>query len=244
MAVGLSSRSFGGRVRRIESSMAQVAQFATILPFEELSASIERPVVDFDSAAASLAADPLDGSFTPISCLASDGDVPYISSQRHSDGRQSLDAESGKNTSNRVGIVAPGVLIASYRSISDPIVREQYNIGALLCTAAELVDTIRPPHLAHLPHLSIALRDTAEEDLKTAVNSAVSFITEQRAQGRTVAIYCYAGLSRSVAIALGYLLMTSPTRSVDAALKDLRSRYPVAEPNLFFLQQLVELSRC
>jgi predicted protein tyrosine phosphatase len=207
------------------------------LPFEDLSIDnngTEHPIIDFDSHAASLAADPFNDF------MGSDSNAPYIASQRQEDDdHRSFDIESSPS---RVGIVAPGVLVASHRAISDPIVAAQYNIGALLCAAAELADTPRPPHLTHLPFLSIPLRDTAEQDLKTAVDTAVRFIKQQGAEGRTVAIYCYAGLSRSVAVALGYVLTTNPTLNVDGALGDLRSRYPVAEPNLFFLQQLSDLS--
>ncbi|RMZ57025.1 hypothetical protein APUTEX25_002257 [Auxenochlorella protothecoides] len=92
-------------------------------------------------------------------------------------------------------------------------------------------------------YLTIPLFDDEEADLLSALPDVVDFIAAARAQGGGVLVHCYAGQSRSVALAIGYLLRTQPGLGVQAALELVRRTRPCARPNAGFMKQLEQLER-
>jgi protein-tyrosine phosphatase len=145
-----------------------------------------------------------------------------------------------------IGRVTNRLYVGPLRAFADESVVRELNIDSLLCVAAELADAPLPAHLKDLPKLVIPLRDASDEDLMPAVHRAVNYVDTENGEGRTVGVYCQAGKSRSVAIAIGYLLLRPAINgdgvaaivSPSEALADLQTRYPHADPNVFFMQQL------
>ena len=91
------------------------------------------------------------------------------------------------------------------------------------------------------PVLHLRLEDKAHERLADHIPTAIAFIDEQSRAGRPVALFCRKGRSRSVAIAAAYVKHRREMASMQAALAFVSGRYPRADPNFWFLQQLQDL---
>ena len=71
----------------------------------------------------------------------------------------------------------------------------------------------------------------------------MAFIKAQVAAGRRVALFCQQGRSRSVSLAVAYVQRrVAGRREASAALEYVSQRYARADPNLWFLQQLMSPS--
>jgi len=86
----------------------------------------------------------------------------------------------------------------------------------------------------------ITLRDTLSENLLAHLKCALEFIENARAQGGRILVHCFAGISRSVAVAIGYLMWTQRS-TLKEAMAIVQSHRKCASPNLNFLGQLLAL---
>lgn len=86
-------------------------------------------------------------------------------------------------------------------------------------------------------YLCLDIEDDAESQIKEVFDQCHKFIdTAQAANGKCF-VHCAAGVSRSAAIVLSYL-MTKKRVTADEALRYLRVVRPVVSPNSGFLEQL------
>jgi protein-tyrosine phosphatase len=92
-------------------------------------------------------------------------------------------------------------------------------------------------------YLRLPLRDSESQPLLPSLRAAVRFIATALSAGKPVLVHCSAGVSRSVAVVVGYLMVTRRLR-FDAALAALAAEYSVhgqrPAPNDGFVQQLRE----
>ncbi|KAA3672421.1 dual specificity phosphatase 10 [Paragonimus westermani] len=86
------------------------------------------------------------------------------------------------------------------------------------------------------PHLPAS--DTNQENLRLALDRAIVFTNEARESGGIILVHRHAGVSRSVAVVMAYLMFIWPHFNVVRALNFVHSRRPVAEPSLHFMGQL------
>jgi protein-tyrosine phosphatase len=86
----------------------------------------------------------------------------------------------------------------------------------------------------------IELRDSFTEDLLAHLKGALEFIDRARASNGKVLVHCFAGISRSVAVAIGYV-MWSEQRTLSEAMALVQCHRPCASPNLNFVGQLLAL---
>ena len=70
----------------------------------------------------------------------------------------------------------------------------------------------------------------------------VDFVAAQRKAGRTVFVHCRAGISRSGMVVAAYL-MAEHNWTRDEALKYLRSKRSISQPNPAFLDLLLQWER-
>eukprot|EP00672_Neobodo_designis_P007396 CAMPEP_0174878092 /NCGR_PEP_ID=MMETSP1114-20130205/82585_1 /TAXON_ID=312471 /ORGANISM="Neobodo designis, Strain CCAP 1951/1" /LENGTH=249 /DNA_ID=CAMNT_0016113479 /DNA_START=134 /DNA_END=883 /DNA_ORIENTATION=+ len=151
------------------------------------------------------------------------------------------DVRSGTNCLRRAPTsIIDGVLyLGSFRDVNNADACAAAGIGAYLCVARECSV---PAHAAAAgaPSLHLPLSDSAEERLAAHIPAAVAFIDAQAAAGRRVALFCQQGRSRSVSLAVAYVMQSlgAELRDSAAALEYVSSRYPRADPNLWFIQQL------
>lgn len=90
-------------------------------------------------------------------------------------------------------------------------------------------------------YLVVPLYDDASADMLAHVEQVNAFIDEGRRHGR-VLVHCFAGQSRSAALAIAYLMATQRLGLLDAWAAARRAR-PCARPNAGFLSQLARYGR-
>ena len=90
--------------------------------------------------------------------------------------------------------------------------------------------------------LSLDLLDTPYARIDDALRMAITFIDGARARNGRVLVHCYAGISRSSTMVIGYL-MEKQGMSFDEALAHVRRAWPRASPNTGFANQLEQIQR-
>ncbi|KAL6755208.1 protein-tyrosine phosphatase-like protein, partial [Haematococcus lacustris] len=107
------------------------------------------------------------------------------------------------------------------------------NITHVVQAAEELT-----PHFPdRFNYLRLPLADLEEQDLITHLPACIHFIEEALAAGGRVLLHCAAGVSRSAALALAWLMWRHHL-SFPAALTQLRSARPCVNPHPGFCLQL------
>ena len=111
--------------------------------------------------------------------------------------------------------------------------------------------------------LQIALEDSVDADLLSIVHETTTFFSNAKEEDEKILVFCNAGVSRSVAVALAYIVWKKAKKKMDGkkkengrvedttnedsidgsvlverALRDVREKYPQASPNEGFLEQL------
>ncbi|KAK8941828.1 Dual specificity protein phosphatase [Platanthera guangdongensis] len=87
-----------------------------------------------------------------------------------------------------------------------------------------------------LLRMAVPLRDTEEENLLDYLDACLDFIDQGRKEG-AILVHCFAGVSRSAAIIIAYLMRTEQ-KSQEDALESLRQCHEHVCPNDGFLEQL------
>ncbi|GAA50584.1 Dual specificity protein phosphatase 10 [Clonorchis sinensis] len=100
--------------------------------------------------------------------------------------------------------------------------------------------TVLPPFTDNqlYQYLILPVVDTDEQNLRPSIDRAVDFIYEAEKSNGVVLVHCVAGVSRSVAIVMAYLMHKYRNFTVLRALDFIQSRRPIAGPNLHFMGQL------
>uniref|UniRef100_UPI00398E88B7 dual specificity protein phosphatase 8-like n=1 Tax=Pristiophorus japonicus TaxID=55135 RepID=UPI00398E88B7 len=90
--------------------------------------------------------------------------------------------------------------------------------------------------------LRIPVNDSYCESLLPWLNKSVEFIDTVRVMKCRVLVHCLAGISRSAAIAIAYVMRTMDL-SLDDAYRFVKERRPSISPNFNFLGQLVDYEK-
>lgn len=135
-----------------------------------------------------------------------------------------------------VSEILPYLFVGNLRDVQDKALLSLLGITHIIsvtdCIPASLLNTTEFQCL-HLPAV-----DNHSQDLRPAFENGIQFITEARRNNGTVLVHCQAGVSRSVAVVMAYLMHLWPNFNVIRALEFVQARRPVAGPNLHFLGQL------
>ncbi|XP_038639764.1 LOW QUALITY PROTEIN: dual specificity protein phosphatase 8-like [Scyliorhinus canicula] len=100
----------------------------------------------------------------------------------------------------------------------------------------------KPAFIADSHFLRIPVNDSYCESLLPWLNKSVEFIDTVRSMKSRVLVHCLAGISRSAAIAIAYVMRTMDF-SLDDAYRFVKDRRPSISPNFNFLGQLVEYEK-
>lgn len=104
-------------------------------------------------------------------------------------------------------------------------------------------DKLRPSWPGEYTYLTIAIRDSADADIVSCFSEAFKFIDEALAQpGTSVLVHCHAGMSRSAAVVIGYL-MAKEQLSWEEALSSVAAKRPIVMPNSGFRSQLIRFQQ-
>ncbi|KAK7197444.1 phopshatase [Novymonas esmeraldas] len=125
------------------------------------------------------------------------------------------------------------LFLGSLRTAQTVTVYHDLDIGYVLTVGRDLETVIEP----WMQQLVLPVDDFPEQAMEPVFESAFSFIDDARSHKKGVLIHCFAGLSRSVTIAVAYLMhLKNITR--DEALALVRLARPAARPNDGFLREL------
>eukprot|EP00669_Euglena_mutabilis_P001670 TRINITY_DN1221_c0_g1_i1.p2 TRINITY_DN1221_c0_g1~~TRINITY_DN1221_c0_g1_i1.p2 ORF type:complete len:370 (+),score=115.96 TRINITY_DN1221_c0_g1_i1:588-1697(+) len=138
--------------------------------------------------------------------------------------------------------VIPGLLCGSLQSLSgcrrpdapvDPAVLRQYGVTHVLSLGER-------PDLQDVPvkALHVDVEDTERSTLAPHLPLCFAFIDEARSAGGVVMVHCLAGVSRTGAVVIAYLMHHFGAPLRDAFLLAWRKR-PILQPNDAFLEELV-----
>lgn len=128
--------------------------------------------------------------------------------------------------------------LGSMRTAQCVEVYQDMDIGYVL-TAARNLDVVLGPGMKHL---TLPFDDLPGADIAHFFDSSFRFIDEAVAAKRGILIHCFAGLSRSVAMTMGFL-MRKYRIGADDALALIRQSRPSAHPNDGFINRLREYGR-
>lgn len=97
-----------------------------------------------------------------------------------------------------------------------------------------------PIHFRPMDHLRLEMEDTETQSLESITQVTTPFLSQARYDGKRVLVHCSAGISRSVAVVLAYLL-SSFDMTLEEAYMYVQKRRPVASPNIGFMRQLAQI---
>ncbi|KAL3275775.1 hypothetical protein HHI36_020520 [Cryptolaemus montrouzieri] len=130
--------------------------------------------------------------------------------------------------------VLPGLYVGNYRDSKDTNQLNKHKITHILA----IHDTARRIH-SDKHYLCVMASDSPDQNLSQYFSLCNDFIHAARLRDGNVLIHCLAGMSRSVTVAVAYI-MTVTNLSWKDALKVVRAGRAVANPNLGFQKQLQE----
>lgn len=130
--------------------------------------------------------------------------------------------------------VLPGLYVGNYRDSKDAAQLAKYKITHIVA----IHDTARRLHLDK-HYLCVMASDSPDQNVSQYFSLCNDFIHAARLRDGNVLIHCLAGMSRSVTVAVAYI-MSATNLSWKEALKVVRAGRAVANPNLGFQKQLEE----
>lgn len=135
--------------------------------------------------------------------------------------------------------VSDFIFLGSMRTAQCETVYRDLNIGYILTAGRGLDVKVSPG----MKHLVLTVDDLPGEDMSPLFADAFRFIEEARCSGRGILIHCFAGLSRSVTLTVGYLMWTRYPMTRDQALACVRQSRPAAQPNAGFMDCLLRYEK-
>lgn len=120
----------------------------------------------------------------------------------------------------------------SCSSIMEHQALRELGIGRVLNCCSHLEE-----HLPSMPYHRLPMGDSLEQDLLAYLPSAFAFIAEGVARGHATLVHCNAGVSRSGAVGVAWLMKTEGM-CFDEALLLAKSKRPIITPNSNFVKQI------
>ncbi|KAH7961509.1 dual specificity protein phosphatase 19 [Rhipicephalus sanguineus] len=139
----------------------------------------------------------------------------------------------------QVGEVIPGLHIGSQDAAADWCLLQSLAVTHVVNAVASTVPNFHEDR--GLAYLALELLDLPDFTLtRDTIDKMCDFVDEALSSGGSVLVHCNAGVSRSCALVLAFLILR---RGMDLheALEKTRTARPVVRPNEGFLRQLKEL---
>ncbi|XP_011200620.2 dual specificity protein phosphatase 15 isoform X1 [Bactrocera dorsalis] len=135
---------------------------------------------------------------------------------------------------NGMNKVLPGLYVGNYRDSKDQQQLDKHQITHIIAIHDSPRRLLPDKH-----YLCVMAADTPDQNLSQYFSVCNDFIHAARLREGNVLIHCLAGMSRSVTVAVAYI-MTATNLSWKEALKVVRAGRAVANPNIGFQTQLQE----
>ncbi|KRG06747.1 protein phosphatase Slingshot isoform X2 [Drosophila mojavensis] len=136
-----------------------------------------------------------------------------------------------------MGNVLPGLYVGNYRDSKDYQQLEKFKITHIIAIHDSPRRLLPDKH-----YLCVMASDTPDQNLSQYFSVCNDFIHAARLREGNVLIHCLAGMSRSVTVAVAYI-MTATHLNWKEALKVVRAGRAVANPNTGFQNQLQEFEQ-
>nr|XP_017036610.1 dual specificity protein phosphatase 22 isoform X5 [Drosophila kikkawai] len=136
-----------------------------------------------------------------------------------------------------MGQVLPGLYVGNYRDSKDHTQLERFKISHIIAIHDSPRRLLPDKH-----YLCVMASDTPDQNLSQYFSVCNDFIHAARLREGNVLIHCLAGMSRSVTVAVAYI-MTATHLNWKEALKVVRAGRAVANPNTGFQNQLQEFEQ-
>lgn len=133
--------------------------------------------------------------------------------------------------------VLPGLYVGNYRDSKDHAQLERFKISHIIAIHDSPRRLLPDKH-----YLCVMASDTPDQNLSQYFSVCNDFIHAARLREGNVLIHCLAGMSRSVTVAVAYI-MTATHLNWKEALKVVRAGRSVANPNTGFQNQLQEFEQ-
>lgn len=131
--------------------------------------------------------------------------------------------------------VVQGLYLGNAEFASDLELLKGLGVTHIVNSAKEVPDYFKGDF--KFQYLHLMLNDVPEENISRFFEVSRKFIADALDNGGVVLVHCWAGVSRSVSVVIYYLTKTYGI-SVREALKIIRERRPIANPNVGFIKQL------
>ncbi|KAM8709366.1 hypothetical protein ACLKA7_016211 [Drosophila subpalustris] len=138
---------------------------------------------------------------------------------------------------NGMNKVLPGLYVGNYRDSKDHQQLEKFKISHIIAIHDSPRRLLPDKH-----YLCVMASDTPDQNLSQYFSVCNDFIHAARLREGNVLIHCLAGMSRSVTVAVAYI-MTATHLNWKEALKVVRAGRAVANPNAGFQTQLLEFEQ-
>ena len=125
------------------------------------------------------------------------------------------------------------LIVGSVDAAMDKDLLSEHNVTHILSVAP--MQHYQPP--SNMQHLSLDILDLPDTQLDQFYTEAFTFIDKAVESNGRVLVHCNAGVSRSAAITIAYLMKTR-NLSYDAAWDTVKEKRPAINPNLGFILQL------
>lgn len=135
-----------------------------------------------------------------------------------------------------VSEILPYLFIGNFRDVQDKTLLSHLGVTHIMSVTDSIPSSLVNSTEFRCLHLPAV--DNHSQDLRPAFESGIQFITEVKRSNGIVLVHCQAGVSRSVAVVMAYIMHLWPNFNVTRALEFVQARRPVAGPNLHFLGQL------
>lgn len=140
-----------------------------------------------------------------------------------------------------MSLVIPRLYISDAKHAHSEAWLRQHNITHIVNCAAE----VPSPHAGIVKYLNLRMHDSPTEDIRHTLPSSKQFIhgAMTSSPNNNVLVHCYMGMSRSASIVVYYLMnrLVGPCEArYWYALRQLRKKHPIANPNRGYAKQLCE----
>ena len=134
--------------------------------------------------------------------------------------------------------IIPHLFLGSIGSASNLKQLQNFKITHIIC-CAKGVQNFFPDNFKYL---NINLLDSQKEPIKKHFEESNKFIDDAIQNKGNVLIHCHAGISRSSAILIAYIMKTQKM-SLDKVLELIRAKRDKVKPNDGFIEQLKEYEK-
>ena len=135
-------------------------------------------------------------------------------------------------------IIKDFLYISSYKTASTVTDLKNLKITNIINCSGDLCENLSPSSsLLNIEYLTLNIKDNVSENIECLFFKCINLIDEVKEKKGRVLIHCYKGVSRSVSIAIAYLIYLYKW-TYDEAFDFIQSKRSIANPNIGFYLQL------